>query len=1218
MKKRANISAVLLVLAAIEVFAIISLIAVLQYAQTIPSKEPGSELSSMKPGAQVADYCGDGSCRADLGEDCSNCPVDCGACGGGGGGGGGGSLGAPEESTSLATASRKIYFADSINVARTDITSSELPTALADETFTDLIGIPYTYSQVIVLGDTVSKFGTSGGDIDEIAYVGAPFYLNAYKINRTGIGLEIKNNGGETYNITQVSVSNCNQNTNIGNIDSGATISLVLECSLTGATFSGDITINYKKIGSAIDLASTGLISGTVEGGASLDDPILYIDAGTTATDPLYNYSLFFNRNLNVSDAQNVQGQKISILGRDYVIGPGSTNTTLYLYGSGETIVVHQDEPQIVRVGGVEHLIELITTTGTNTAKISVDGTTRSVMKDNLYAFEGDVVVYIKDVTHPAFEGDLRSVELIVGVDLLKLENGKKAKRGLEEASIKETNVDIDAADDGYISGFTIQVAMASSAEDHIASGHLFIDPVFWGISLKFVGETPSLDSETRERIKIDTDYDRLGYVTFTSARAGNAGEQKLTYAYDNDSSSGVKSVLAHQIISASDKGYIRVVEGENAKEGDWIVVNQGDTGTIVEVDDIENDPDALTIDVTLTDAITGMSYTYTLMNETGGFTKSGVMFGGVGYTLWVNRACTTINITWDFAATNVFPRIKLQNGGWISFLTDTLINNGTKVIFPDGNTTITNTETTLSTSINSYDVNGVRWITRDTNDKVDIYAIDSNLDGFADCVFDSAIGPSIIFLEPRKWDDVDHGDFICVPLTTTGGISPEIKIGLPVISGINSGLITYSSDISKKEAVDKYGTLLRYEDRTDENGVATILYPNSQMYLDINMTSVVEVSCNDSDGGLDYYKKGNVSGNIGSGYPYDIATYVDYCLDSNNLSEKFCSRDYRTFIKIYNCPNGCYDGACLMASCTADSNCTYLTGTCGAGKCNLTSGSCYIAYNQTTDLCRNNVSECDAAEMCSGSNANCPVDVNKSDSSSCFNGTCQGGTCIQGLCVNDTGCASVGIFCQGNTPYNCTKGSDGCLDRTNLTTCSSGHSCVSGTCQDSDDDDNDGGNGGTTCTPRWNCTWTACQGGKQTYKCNDLNKCGKTAGMPTTNGTTKSCSVAPVAKNCTDGDGDGYGVGKDCLGPDIDDNNASITNTVISYPANENITGKFAKALSDNLIYIVIGLAFLIVLVAIIIVVILIIVKTNKPKHSRPVISSSRKIDKEKDDRFK
>jgi len=137
--------------------------------------------------------------------------------------------------------------------------------------------------------------------------------------------------------------------------------------------------------------------------------------------------------------------------------------------------------------------------------------------------------------------------------------------------------------------------------------------------------------------------------------------------------------------------------------------------------------------------------------------------------------------------------------------------------------------------------------------------------------------------------------------------------------------------------------------------------------------------------------------------------------------------------------------GQCVeLVNCTSDSNCSDLTGVCGTGLCNLTSKICYINYS-IGNICRSNISECDAVEYCSGS-IDCPADLNKSDGSSCNNGICDKGKCISS-CTNDYLCTGEGSFCDGKMIYNCSVGGDGCLDRVNGTSCGSGEICDSGEC---------------------------------------------------------------------------------------------------------------------------------------------------------------------------
>jgi len=86
-----------------------------------------------------------------------------------------------------------------------------------------------------------------------------------------------------------------------------------------------------------------------------------------------------------------------------------------------------------------------------------------------------------------------------------------------------------------------------------------------------------------------------------------------------------------------------------------------------------------------------------------------------------------------------------------------------------------------------------------------------------------------------------------------------------------------------------------------------------------------VTVNCNDTDGGINYFTKGSVSGNIGSAYPAGLETYTDYCTsDNQSLIERYCTDDYTNFTTHYPCEYGCSDGACLTEptrSCPEDAN---------------------------------------------------------------------------------------------------------------------------------------------------------------------------------------------------------------------------------------------------------------------------------------------------------
>jgi len=97
------------------------------------------------------------------------------------------------------------------------------------------------------------------------AVVTPPFYVNAWNAKASaGVTLELKNNGGETYNITSVTVANCGSYTTPTGIEASSASTITVTCSpvlVTGNNFKGDITIVYRKAGSSVDLTSTGTVA---------------------------------------------------------------------------------------------------------------------------------------------------------------------------------------------------------------------------------------------------------------------------------------------------------------------------------------------------------------------------------------------------------------------------------------------------------------------------------------------------------------------------------------------------------------------------------------------------------------------------------------------------------------------------------------------------------------------------------------------------------------------------------------------------------------------------------------------------------------------------------------------------------------------------------------------------------------------------------------------
>jgi hypothetical protein len=78
---------------------------------------------------------------------------------------------------------------------------------------------------------------------------------------------------------------------------------------------------------------------------------------------------------------------------------------------------------------------------------------------------------------------------------------------------------------------------------------------------------------------------------------------------------------------------------------------------------------------------------------------------------------------------------------------------------------------------------------------------------------------------------------------------------------------------------------------------------------------------CNDSDGGLDYYVRGTVTLSNGT-------IVNDVCYNTNTLGEFQCTSDNSFFQSSYNCPNGCFNGACLNVTVVQNQTCN-INGLC-------------------------------------------------------------------------------------------------------------------------------------------------------------------------------------------------------------------------------------------------------------------------------------------------
>ena len=638
----------------------------------------------------------------------------------------------------------------------------------------------------------------------------------------------------------------------------------------TTYTYSQSITV-----GGAAGSSAGRIIYST--SGADFDDPVLIIEAGTSAESNLYKYSLTFNKNINVSHA-DVKGNDLSIFGTSYTIASGSdggaATPVLVLFGSGSTETFNEGETKTVKLGDKDYGVTLSAVTS-GYAHISVDGSAEKKIAEDASSKIGDVEIYVKSVTYSAKETTQNKATLVVGSKKLKLTSGQTIKSGSDETSIQGTRAGISVSS-GAISGVNVTIAMQKSTVDYIKSGGEYVDPVFGGLKISFAGVVPELDSDAREKIVVDTDNALNARATFTTYLS--ATEYTLNFNKDQDSS---ESTVTPRLADSANKS-IHVIENSSVKVNELAVINAGDFGKIIKLtDDTGGGQLSATSKIQFEDAITGENVFGASGLTVGTAGQATTTINGEPYFFWLNPANNnTVHITWGAGsgyagygnALSVFPRIKLKNGEWLviagypdyglmgasASLTGAGISNNTIVSLPGAETLSTyeggqtlgsfgiKNDSSAAGNTTRYVgamIGNLNWTILyrgNRSDALQIIGVDTLNSGSVGstgfCSFNATYGPAIIVQEEKKTTESgnsDNGDIICIASDLSGTTTPvEISVATPQASKIWSDLQTLSSDSYKRRAVTRYGSFIEYT--SQDNDAVTIKYPNEQMYADV------------------------------------------------------------------------------------------------------------------------------------------------------------------------------------------------------------------------------------------------------------------------------------------------------------------------------------------------------------------------------------------------
>ena len=558
--------------------------------------------------------------------------------------------------------------------------------------------------------------------------------------------------------------------------------------------------------------------------GDDLDDPEIVIQVGTTDTDGAYTMRIVFNDDLNFSDA-DVDGNEIELFGTEYTISSDSDTDTLVLFGGASKQTLSEGETATVDVGGVSYDVTVMGVSDEDTVVVKVDDSSRSIDEGQSRKIAG-LEVFVDEVFYLSKESQVSSAKLSFGSSKLTINDADEVEVGDTDAEdIDNTLVTFTQGNDGT-SVLEIEVAAQDDDADHVADGEPFTDPVFGTFKLAFGGGSPGLAD--MEVFEFRTSGDDTNTVKFTD----DAGDEKtLDWAFDDDTSSTTNTLL----LQDGDENDIIVVEGWNATEDDYVIINQDDFAHMLEVTDIDTSTgDGSDGTLTLKDVFSGTSYEVN-MDETS--TDSGVFNGtkvidGKTYVFYsADIAVDVMAIVWGTNAaapeegvsvgsvTSVFPTIIAARDAEVAFL-----NNVTVGTSEAGNTyEIMGIEVTLANDTNVITGTGIEYT------YVDAYT------GWL--AVETVSGPAVAILE-EEGEDASGNDVQNTIIVEAGdnsdGITIDTSGSSPIASAaVNSGWIdTDDSDVEVLS--DRYGTFVQKD--TDDQGEADVYYPDNQVIMAVGI----------------------------------------------------------------------------------------------------------------------------------------------------------------------------------------------------------------------------------------------------------------------------------------------------------------------------------------------------------------------------------------------
>ncbi len=615
------------------------------------------------------------------------------------------------------------------------------------------------------------------------------------------------------------------------------------------------------------------------DSGSDLDDPALLLQMDDNSGNQNYQLKVNFDSAVDFNDAAS-EGEKLPLFGREYTVGTGTDADTLVLLGGARTVNLAVGETLEIDFGGEDYKITVVGVSDDNpdTATITVNGDTESVTQGNSKEIGGvdilaDTVQAFNTEANPGY------VVLKLGSDEIQLEDTDNVLMGSSRDAVDGTLVAFGGTPDAMTS-LTINVAALDNDADHLLLGESFTDTVFGTVkmTLSELKNGPMIDGEqdtssAREVIEFSSDSGGAA-LSVVATKGGDTA----TLPFDEGAA-----------LEDEDSNDIEIVEGAQITEDEYTVLVAGNEQVFVQATRVvcDNGGGDADDDVTLRDQFTNADYK---LEDKDLDAANDLVIKGQTF----NVDCVAANTVVITSAANdgdddgilgdtdgdtiqVFPYFEPLSGRdhRIAMVDEALtvpaagftgLVNGADLVLalPTGDLSIDFADdaggddcdltgtvggTTVFTTDGASDTDEIAA----TVGAVD-YILELNMavdDGDADCddeagmSFDVAVDsdqdadvdgelqvPGLLLVEEEDNSESDAQNAVLIPTATDGGSGDE-EVGTPVFTAANSDTDTFD-DSDFAGYLDSFGTYVLVDSSNSDHTLATVTFPNEQMYADV------------------------------------------------------------------------------------------------------------------------------------------------------------------------------------------------------------------------------------------------------------------------------------------------------------------------------------------------------------------------------------------------